>query len=455
MRSSVFHWGWTLGVLALLLGLTACRPQPPRTYPTTRGVYATGSPEPDPDEVAWLARFSVVESGDLWEGPGSAQAALRRRGVRVLGYDWMPATYHYTDGSADPPLAAWLYRQRAWASLNPDGPFPHCRSSGYDWCEDYYFDYGYPAVRQRKAEAAAAAVHEGFDGVFLDWGPGVFIQEEEYRPLRQTFQARHPETTYLEAVGGFYHNLRTHLDQALIVSNQGFRNAEHVLPYVDWDVTESYATDEVYLGQQRTVQGYGTVSVPETMYFPVSQDFRTGTLDDTLDWLEYLHQVGAAHGGPRFQGFVYLNYAAPHFVPAEDGTWRAEVPRNAILYGYAVPRLLGYTGYTEVPFDRRLERLPVYQADLGLPLGAMYEKQDRAYVRFYQNGLVLVGHFAGPVQVHLASPWLRAGWLYDFYTDDWVWAEAGTLDLEIVPEPDPVTGGMAPVGRVLVYGEGR
>ena len=427
------------------------RPQPPRSYPTKRGLYATGRADPDGAEQAWLSRFAIVESGDLWDSPGPAQRELMRRGVRVLGYDWMPAMYHYLDGSPDPPLAAWLYRNRDWASLNPQGPFPHCEEEGYDWCEDYYFDYGHSRVRNRKARAVAGAL-EKYSGVFFDWAPGVFIEEDVYAPLQQTFARRHPDLTYQEAVGHFYQTLRARVGDGLVVTNQGFRNAENVLPHVDWDITESYATTDMYLGRRLNVLGRGRVDVPDTIYFPVSADFRRGSLSDTLEWLHYLDRVGRAYGGPRFQGFIYLNYAAPSFVPVGNGLWRAEVPKNAILYGYAVPRLLGYTAYTEVPFDHTLERFPVYQADLGRPLGTRYEKQGGAYVRFYQNGLVLVGHFPGPVRVRISSPWLRKGWLYDFYTGKWIRAETGSLTVDLIPESDPVTGRTAPVGRVWVYG---
>jgi len=149
-------------------------------------------------------------------------------------------------------------------------------------------------------------------------------------------------------------------------------------------MTESYAVGEDYLGRRLRLAGRGEVEVPDTIYYPVSEDYRDGRLSDTLDWLNWLAWVARAHAGERFSGYVYMNYAAPRFVRGPDGTYRAETPRNAILFGYAVPRLLGYYGYTEVGFDRRLERLPVYQADLGEPLGEGYERQAGVYVRFYR-----------------------------------------------------------------------
>ena len=435
----------------LLLGCGAPPPIPQR-YPTRAGAYATAADLADPAELAWLSGFATVEAGDLWDGPG-AYAGLARKGVRLLGYEWMPAAYHYTDGEPDPPHAAWLYRNRAWASLNPKGPYPHCRAMGYDWCQDYYYDYGDERTRAGRVARLERAL-AGWGGVFLDWGPGVFIDEPAYRPLKETFAARHPGEDYLEAVGRFYRDLRKALGRdRRVVSNQGFRNPDRVLPQVNLDMTESYAVGEAYLGRRLRLVGRGEVEVPDTLYYPVSSDFRRGRLEDSLDWLKELDKLGRKYGGPAFSGFVYMNYAAPRFVPLGDGTYRAEMPKNAILFGYALPMLKGIPAYTEVPFDRRLERLPVYQADLGRPLGNDYRQQEGVYLRFYERGLVLVGELPGPTVLRLRSPRIRAGRLYDFYTGSWIRADEGALAWRLVPEPDPVTGRPAPVGRVLVYGE--
>ncbi len=434
--------------LFLALFLVACNEASTLRYPTAPGAYATATGTPDPGELSWLLGFALVEAGDLWDGPDPAYAELAQRGVRLLGYDWMPAAYHELEGE-DFPLAAWLYENRDWASLNPKGPFPHCQAMGYDWCEDYYFDYGEARVIARKVQSLVEAAKR-WQGIFFDWGPGVFLEEEAYDEMRATFRRRHPGADYLQAVGRFYAALAREAP-GIIVSNQGFRNARAVLPHVHLDMTESYAVGEAYLGRRLRIRERGEVEVPDTLYYPVSENYRRGRLKDTLDWLRELDRLGRKYGGTHFSGFVYMNYAAPRFVPLGDGTYRAETPKNAILFGYAVPKLRGHTGYTEVPFDRRLERLPVYQADLGEPLGEDFEFQDGVYVRFYERGLVLVGELEGRRKVRLRSPYLRAGWLYDFYEEHWWPASEGVFELELRPERDPVTGGLAPVGRVLVY----
>ena len=448
-------------ILTLLFLLTACDGReeetsaPPADYPTTRGVFATHSfsENPSTEELDWLASFAVVEIGGLWYEPPEGYRSLKERGVRVLGYDWMPAVL-YWPGGENIPIAEWLYENRDWASLNPKGPYPHCEESYGSECQDYYFDYGKPAVvAEKTSRLTARAEGWGWDGIFFDWASGVFIfnKKRGYQQLAETFTERHPETSYLEAVGSFYEGLRERFE-GLVVTNQGFRNPENVLPHTDYDVAESYAVTEKYLGRVLEVEGRGEIEVPDTIYYPVSPDERDGKLSDTLDYLRYLAGLEAEHAGERFKGFIYINYAAPRFVPKGDGTYRAETPKNAILFGYAVPKLLGYTGYTEVPFDRSLERLPVYQADLGEPLGGDYEEQEGVYVRFYERGLVLVGELLEPKTVRLRSPYIKGGWLYDFYSDSWIRAEEGVLELTLYPECDPVTDRTAPVGRVLVYG---
>jgi len=144
-----------IGMLFLLL-LAACGSAPAPRYPTTKGAYATAADYRDAAELDWLAGFAVVEAGDLWTAADAAYAGLRDRGTQLVGYDWMPATYHELEAEDD-PLAAWLYRNRDWASLNPEGPFPHCEEMGYDWCQDYYFDYGEDGVVAKKADAVARA----------------------------------------------------------------------------------------------------------------------------------------------------------------------------------------------------------------------------------------------------------------------------------------------------------
>lgn len=448
-------------ILALFLagGLAACGAADP-AYPTRPGAFATASLPLEDAQLAWAARFALVETGDLHEPTDPDVAELRRRGVDVLLYEWMPAGYHYTDGGPDFAFMRWVYTGRERLTLNPYGPFPHCTGAGYDWCEDYYYDLALPELRaERTRDVAANLDAADAAGVFFDWGPGVFIEEDAYAPMRAAFARRHPGGDYLAAVGDFYADLRAALPEArLIVSNQGFRNAGHVLPYVDLDMTESYGTGEEYLGRRLYLEGRGWTEVPSTIYYPVSEDFQSGRLRDTLDWLDELGELAARWAGPRFRGFVYMNYAAPDFAPVgalADGTpvYAPRPPRNAVFYGYALPLLKGWTGYTETPWDHAYERgFELYFADLGAPLGDDYEDHGDHALRCYENGVVAVGEGTLAGAVTLTSPCIRAGRVYDLYSGTWRQAGAGRLELEVAPAIDEVTGRPAPWGRVLVYG---
>ncbi|NPA31510.1 MAG: hypothetical protein GXO37_05880, partial [Chloroflexi bacterium] len=427
--------------------------------PLRAGAYATGSSAPDAAEVAWLSRFAVVHAGGLEDPlPPATVRALRAAGVTtLLAYDWLPAAYHYTDGSPDPPWAAWLYAQRAWASLNPQGPYPHCRAEGYTWCQDLYYDLGDPRVRaHRVAWLREWAQQHGYDGFFFDWGNDRFLDEPAYAALRATYAARHPDLPYARAVAAFYRALRA---AGLVVqSNQGFRAAEVLLPVVDLDMTESYATTDGPCPQPVRVPGQGPTAVPCTVYYPLSDDPAHGRLADTLAYLDLLRQQVDRYAGPHFRGLVYLNYAAPAWepvdasVPAEARVYRPTRPRAAIYYGYALAALAAFPAYTEVPWDHRLERDPVYFYDLGVPVDATYRAvPGRGYARFYTRGVVLVGEWATATTVTLAHPSVPAGPVYDAYRDAWLTAQAGVLTVTVRPETDPLTGQVIPTGRVYVY----
>ena len=453
-----------LFLLLLAGGLASCSAADTKTsYPIHPGAFATASLPLSEEELAWADRFALVETGDLHEPADPGVASLRRRGVNVLLYEWMPAGYHYTDGGPDFPFMRWVYTGRENLTLNPSGPFPHCAEAGYDWCQDYYYDLALPELRAARvkdvAENLAAA---SATGVFFDWGPGVFIEDDAYSSMRQTFAQRHPGGDYLAAVGDFYAELRAALPaERLIVSNQGFRNAGNVLPYVDLDMTESYGTGEEYLGRRLYLEGRGWTEVPSTIYYPVSEDFRDGRLRDTLSWLDELDGLAARWAGSRFRGFVYMNYAAPDFEPVgklADGTrvYAPRPPRNAVFYGYALPLLKGWTGYTETPWDHAFERgFELYFADLGAPLEEDYLEvvsgSGSVYLRCYENGVVLVGEGEHAGRLEISAPCIRQGRVFDLYTETWVKAAPGRLELTVTAVDDEVTGRPAPWGRILVY----
>ncbi len=420
--------------------------------PIKKGDYATL--DLDRPSLAWARRFSMVEAGGPGELSEDLIIQLRSSGTRVIFYRWFPADYHYMDGEDD-PLMQWAYTNRNFATLNPDGPFPHCEESGYDWCQDYYFDFGNDRVRRRFVNYLMEILAKGlYDGIFFDWASGVFINEEIYSPMRVTFRLRHPETSYLRAVAETYRLLRHRVNDGLIVTNQGFRNPA-VLTFVDYDMTESYGTGSEYFGKVLRVEGRGVVSIPQTVYYPVSPDPLKGSLKDTLFYLDYLWNLKLKAGG-RFKNFIYMNYAAPEFREVSPGLYRATFPKGAIFFGYSVAKLRGFISYTEIPFDRSLEKTDLYFYDLGKPRGDSYEKVKGGFVRYYTGGLVVVGEWERPVNLCLNSPFLREKALvYDLYRKTWAGrVKNHSICVRIEPEPDNLRGKSAPSGRVFLYPSG-
>ncbi len=443
---------WFLLVTMFLSG------KPLASLPYKKGDYATGSPHPDSAELSWLLNFNMVEIGGIGDGISStAIEALHNAGCTILGYEWMPAGYHFTDGTPDNPFMSWVYEHRDTLTLNPNGPFPHCE--GYDWCEDYYYDLALNELVTQRVDFLLTAFRDtGLDGLFFDWAAGNFIYEPEYAPIRDTFETRHPGMEYPEAVENFYRALKERDSSFLIVTNQGFREHRYILPVTDYDMTESYATTDEYFGDSLYVEGVGFTEIPKTIYYPVSVDYRTGHIEDQIFYLNYLKSVGDSSGGTNFKNFIYMNYAAPLFVPTGDTVeghpvFRAIPPRNAIFFGYAIPKLLNYMVYTEVPWDHKLERDSIYFLNIGEPLGTTYDSLgNHVYVRYYSGGLVAAGEWEDTTLVHLESPHIPTQvMVYDAYERRWDTTGTNSINFIIKPEYDSVTGRMAPAGRVFVY----
>ncbi len=442
-------------VLFLFQALAAIKP----FLPTKRGDYAACFPEELNKRLPWVSKFNLVEVGGV-DGillTREEISRLKNMGVKeVIFYDWAPAGYHYLRGG-DNPLMKWVYQNKDTAALNPQGPFPHCEEMGYGWCQDFYFDFGLKEVIRKKTDFLwTLAQRHGYSGIFFDWAPGVFILEPEYRPMLLYFKSRHGGS-YLQAIGKFYRNLKNKHPGLLVVTNQGFRNGENVLPHTDYDMTESYGTGEEYFGRVLNVEGRGIVEVPDTVYYPVSDDFFNGSLEDSVFYLDYLYKLWEKFRPKGFKNFLYMNYAAPEFLEAKDHIYRPVPPRNAIFFGYALAKLRGFMAYTEVPFDRKSEEVDLYFYDLGKPLGRDYEEIPGGYVRFYTHGFVVVGEWEEKTRIEISSPFLLNGApVYDLYREKWT----GTVkdhEIEIVvfPEMDRLTGRMAPCGRVFLYPSSR
>lgn len=173
-------------------------------------------------ELDWFSRFEVLVTHDPL--PRTQVDELHRRGTKLVLYEWAVAYY----ASLATPA------HRALPVLNRTPLRGHLGATDSD---AFYYD---PAAREHQRRRADLIIRKlksiGYDGVFLDTTTSASVHPEALAEYRR----RHPDVDYDEAYAGFLKNL----DEAklIVVSNQGYRRADQVLPYVDWDVTESLIT---------------------------------------------------------------------------------------------------------------------------------------------------------------------------------------------------------------------
>lgn len=178
-------------------------------------------------ELEWYSRFEVLVTHDPLPRP--QVDALHRRGTKVVLYEWAVAYYE----SLKTP---WHMRLPASSLLNAAPLRGHLGAADAD---AWYYD---PAAREHTRDRAQVLARRlralGYDGLFLDTTTSASVHPEALAEYR----LRHPDRSYDEAFAGFLETLRQELRGGVIVTNQGYRAAAHVLPYADWDVSESLIT---------------------------------------------------------------------------------------------------------------------------------------------------------------------------------------------------------------------
>jgi hypothetical protein len=173
-------------------------------------------------ELEWFSNFEILVTHDPL--PRAQIDALHRRGTRLVLYEWAVAFYATRAGP-------W---NRTAPVLNRTPLRGHLGALDAD---AYYYD---PATREHQQGRASMLARRvrllGYDGLFLDTTTAASVHPDALAE----YQRRHPDVDYDEAFGGFLAKLRQSVP--VIVTNQGYRNAKHVLPFVDWDVSESLIT---------------------------------------------------------------------------------------------------------------------------------------------------------------------------------------------------------------------
>ncbi len=178
-------------------------------------------------ELAWYSQFDILVTHDPL--PPAQVDALHRAGTRLVLYEWAVAWY----ASLATP---WHGRLPANVALNKTPLRGHLGATEAD---AFYYD---PAAREHqrdRAEVLALRLHAlRYDGIFLD----ATTSESVHPDALAEYRRRHPDVAYDVVFSRFLESLRLELREKLIITNQGYRHADDVLPFVDWDVSESLIT---------------------------------------------------------------------------------------------------------------------------------------------------------------------------------------------------------------------
>jgi len=425
--------------------------------PKKKGDYTLASPFGDASEIKWAKKFNIVELGNV-ENQDVTYDLLNKKGLLhvkyPIGYDWMPALYYYTEGK-NRKFVDWLYKNRNIATLNPEGPFVHCRKNHYTWCQDYYYNFANEEVMQKRVKDLLTNMKlRGFRGLFFDWASGSYIEEKEYSPMLQNFKKFHTKQNYFDFVSKFYQKLKD--SNIFVVTNQGFRKAEYILPFVTYDMTESYITTDVRkkIKVQLTQKGW-VDSVMVTNYYPIYEDSKE--LKDSLKFIDLLSQYKKKYKKFGFKNFIYLNYLAPEYKKVYESSllYKMVKPKNGIYFSYAMAKLADCMVYAEVSKNRKLERDDIYFYDLGDALGKKYEKLDavNGYVRFYEKGFVLVsGAYTKELYLKINSKYLKKNKkIYDTYNKIYLPSPQQNVIIDLKFQKDSFTKQYLPLGRVYLY----
>lgn len=178
-----------------------------------RGVMAFDYGGPlTPARLAFCGRFNVLVTHDPL--PRAQVDALHARGTKLALYEWAVGSYA-------PIGNAINARPLRGGTASPD-------------IDAWYYDPTNQAERPRRIAARLRAI--GYDGVFLDC-----TTRQNVHPLALAeYERRHPDLPYDAAFARFMAALRREV--LLVITNQGYRDAAHYLPFVDYDVTESLIT---------------------------------------------------------------------------------------------------------------------------------------------------------------------------------------------------------------------
>ena len=322
--------------------------------PAQRGAFAFHyAPVLSEEALAWYSRFDVLVTHDPI--PPEQVDRLHASGTKVLFYEWSVAFY---ESRATPWQTSLLGSRRDLLNVEPLTGWV-----GSGTASAWYFD---PASPEHEFGRVADIVHRlnasGYDGVFFDTTTVNSVHPE----ARKTYELRHPEVPYDASFSRFLAELRRQRPNGIIFTNQGYRAAEHYLPYADWDLTESLITgpgDDSF-----ELRRWSDSEHPWTSVHFVMQTM--------------IEPVAAKYAHVRFG---HLNYATGS--PA------------AIRVVIATARLFGGDGYVAGPAVKE-EVDFIYLRNFGKPVSRRFDSAgSKASWRFFEHGVIVVTAAPHPIVI--------------------------------------------------------
>ena len=305
-------------------------------------------------QIAWYSQFDLLVTHDPL--PPVQVRRLRAAGTRLILYEWAVAFYETRANRWQRGLMATRKALLNGQALRG--------GVGSESAGAWYFD---PATREhewgRAADLARRVKSSGYQGVFLD----TTTVESVHPEARKEFARRHPDASYDEAYSRFLIELRREMPGGVIFTNQGYRSAEHYLPYVDWDLTESLLTR------------------------PHAQGHELRPWNDPADPWNSIHFVMRTVVAPLTARYPRVRFGQLNYADGHDS--------QAIRLIVAAAQLFGTEGYVAGP-SVVAEADPIYFREPGRALSPIVEADDgRVTCRFFENGVIAISASARPTAI--------------------------------------------------------
>lgn len=342
-------------MIALLAALASERSSAVQS-PVRRGVFAFHYEQPlSRAQLEWYSRFNILVTHDPL--PPEQVSFLHRRGTKLVLYEWAVAFY---ETRADEWQRSLLTGRRT--ALLHERPLRG--GVGSATADAWYFDPASASHLQERARSIAERLRRiGYDGVFLDTTSVQSVHEV----ARAEFAKRYPGREYDASYARFLAALRKELRDGIIFTNQGFRAAEHYLPYVDWDLTESLLT------------------------YPRNGKFEMRPWNSAAFPWNSIHYLMLNMVGPARERFPLVRFANLNYVTGADARTVQDV--------WAISRMFDSEGYV-AGSALEDERSEIYSRDLGAPTAPRVDSPTaQASYRVFERGIIAVAARGQVVEV--------------------------------------------------------